>query len=122
MQASGKLKKILGIKEYSKRDGTKGRKQLFVIEVQNGQYSDDIAFEIMQDTVMKWIEKYKVGDSVTVDFNLKSRAWNDTYITSATAWKIAGEAGAVNASTPATSQPAGETQQIPDSTEQQLPF
>ncbi len=74
------------------------RKREFVVEVQeNPQYPEYIKLEAIQDKC-DMLDQYTVGsDEVTVDFNLKGRAWVNAqgvkqYFNTLQAWKISGVA------------------------------
>lgn len=62
-------------------------KRIFTITVQNGTFTDIIAFTLLNDKTGK-IDGIAIGSEITVDFNLKSREWNGKYFTDAQAWKI----------------------------------
>lgn len=73
-------------KVYQKRDGSQGCTYQFVGETQTGQYDKTIHFQVFgQDkfTAMQLVE----GGVYQVSFDIESRAWKDTYITSVIAWK-----------------------------------
>ena len=71
---------------WTKRDGGQGVTYQFVGETQTGQYDKTIHFQVFgQDkfTAMQLVE----GGIYQVSFDIESRAWKDTYITSVIAWK-----------------------------------
>lgn len=61
-------------------------KQSFTIKTTD-QYPKDIAFECWAKTV-EFLAKAKVGDSVTVSYDISSREYNNKWYTSAKAFKI----------------------------------
>ena len=63
-------------------------KRIFVIEIEPGQYSQQIGFELFKDKV-KLINSFEVGQTVTVSFNIRGREWKGKYYTNLQAWKIA---------------------------------
>ena len=69
----------------------KFRKREFVLEVQEGQYPEQIKFQLVQDKTAL-IDPYKVGDEVKVTFNLRGRGFNKNgqmlYFTNLEAWRI----------------------------------
>jgi len=70
-------------------------KQEFVIEfAENPQYPEHIKFELIQGKCGE-IDKFNIGTTITVAFNLKGRKWNDPkggvkYFNTLQAWKITG--------------------------------
>jgi hypothetical protein len=83
MEFKGKVTFIGGADVISE----KLTKRIFVIEIQNGQYKDDLAFELINNKV-DLIDGVNVGDTVTVAANISSREWNGKWFTQASAWKI----------------------------------
>ncbi len=61
-------------------------KQSFTIKTSD-QYPKDIAFECWGKTV-EFLAKAKVGDEVTVSYDISSREYNNKWYTSAKAFKI----------------------------------
>lgn len=62
----------------------------FVIEIQDGNYSQYIKFQLVQDRCAL-IDNYEEGDQIKVHFNLRGREWNDKYFTNLNAWRIEAE-------------------------------
>jgi hypothetical protein len=86
-------------------------KRMFVVEVPDGEYSELISLEFVQDKVSE-LDKFAEGQEVTVGFNLKGRKWVNPqgeakYFNTLQAWKI--NATAVNA-------PSAEQSQAQNST------
>ena len=65
------------------------------------EYPNWFVFEIGGSNVDK-IEEHKVGDTVTVSFNLKGREWQGKWFSNTEAWRIEKVAGASAA------QPTGD--------------
>lgn len=70
------------------------KKREFVIEVQDGEYPQHIKFQVTQDRC-ELLDKYKVGQEVTVLFNLRGRPFQNKdgqtmYFTNLEAWRIEG--------------------------------
>ncbi|MGI4832498.1 MAG: DUF3127 domain-containing protein [Janthinobacterium lividum] len=69
----------------------KFRKREFVLEVQEGQYPEQIKFQLVQDKTAL-IDPYKIGDEVKVTFNLRGRGFNKNgqmlYFTNLEAWRV----------------------------------
>jgi len=68
---------------------TKGTftKREFVVSVQEGNYTNELLLQFTKDKC-SLLDKYEVGKSVEVDFNLSSKEYNGKYYTNANAWKI----------------------------------
>ena len=84
---TGRLHEIFDEQQVSE----KFRKREFVLEVQDGQYPEQIKFQLVQDKT-SLIDPYKMGDEVKVTFNLRGRGFNKNgqmlYFTNLEAWRI----------------------------------
>ena len=89
---TGRLHDIFDEQQVSE----KFRKREFVLEVQEGQYPEQIKFQLVQDKTAL-IDPYKVGDEVKVTFNLRGRGFNKNgqmlYFTNLEAWRIEAATG-----------------------------
>ena len=89
MTLTGKLIEIFNTKNVSE----KFRKREFVIEyAENENYPQTISMELQQDNCNQ-LDNYKVGDIVSVEFDLRGRKWispqgETKYFNSLIAWKI----------------------------------
>lgn len=81
-QFKGIIKEIFETQEFA--SGFKKRE--FVVTSQ-GDYPSDIKFEILKDKV-SMLDKYGVGQEVTVDFNLSGNEHNGKYYNNLQAWKM----------------------------------
>lgn len=63
------------------------KKQLVIIESQDGDYKNDLVVQFFGDKV-DLVSKLGVGEEKTFHFNLKSRKVNENWYTEATVWKI----------------------------------
>ena len=69
------------------------KKRSFVLEHgDNPQYLENVEFEFNQDKC-SLLDKYKVGDNVSIKFNLRGRKWTnqngeDKYFNTLNAWFI----------------------------------
>lgn len=95
MKVSGKLIEIFDTVKV--KDSFQKRE--FVIEyATNPKYPELIKFELVQDKCAQ-LDKFSVGQSIGVDFDLRGRKWTDQkgvvrYFTTLQAWRLsAGEAG-----------------------------
>ena len=87
LQITGRLILIEPTKQVSEKFQTRE----FVLDITEGEYPN---FAKMQVTQKKCpvLDSYKVGDAVTVNFNIKGRKWEKNgktdYFTTIEAWKI----------------------------------
>lgn len=72
--------------EEAKTDSFRSRN--FVIETE-GQYPQFVQFQLVQDRC-GIVDSHRIGDLVTVHFDIRGKRWNEKYITSLNAWKIEG--------------------------------
>jgi len=61
-------------------------KREFVITTDE-KYSQDVKFELFKEATDK-IDKFKVGESVTVAFNVRGSEWKGRYFVNLNAWRI----------------------------------
>jgi hypothetical protein len=80
---TGAIKEIRETQEFD--SGFKKRE--FVVTT-NEEYPQDIKMEFFRDKC-DILNKYKVGDAVTVWFNLGGREWDGKYFVNVNAWRIA---------------------------------
>jgi len=71
MEIQGQVKEIMPIQSGISKAGKEWQKQDFVIEVLNGEYLDNICFNMFGDN----IEKLNIGDNITAQINIRSRDW-----------------------------------------------
>ena len=102
------------------------KKREFVVEYIERQYPEYIKFEFVQDKC-DLLDKYKVGQDVTVDFNLKGRKWNSPqgevkYFNTLQAWRL--EEVNANAGAPAGADepPMMEPPAFEGGLEEEVPF
>lgn len=62
------------------------QKREFVITTAE-QYPQDVKFEVVKDKC-DLLDRHKVGQSVTVSFNIRGNEYNGKYYVSLQAWKI----------------------------------
>ena len=61
-------------------------KREFVITTDE-KYPQDVKFELFKESTDK-IDKFKVGEAVTVAFNVRGSEWKGRYFVNLNAWKI----------------------------------
>lgn len=84
METQGIVTNILPVTTFGKENKKKGG---FVIEIQDGKFTDNLAFECLEKALMD-MSDLEVGDNVSVKFNVKSREWQGKWYTNATAFGI----------------------------------
>jgi hypothetical protein len=107
-EVTGKVTNIYPVEQISDK-----QKQSFTIKTEDA-YPKDIAFECWAKTC-EFLAKAKVGDSVTVSYDISSREYNNKWYTSAKAFKIV-----VNGETAAAGEPKDKFKGAPTDTD--LPF
>ncbi|MEN8248483.1 MAG: DUF3127 domain-containing protein [Bacteroidota bacterium] len=104
--------KILEIFDTAKVSETFKKREFVVEYSENPQYPEFVKFELIQEKC-DLLDKYKVGDEITISFNLKGRKWTDPqgvvkYFNSLQAWRLekkSEEAPAGSSASPATEEP-----------------
>ena len=89
MEVQGIITKILDKQTGQKKDGSgEWVKQSFTLETDE-KYNNLYCFEVFGDEKVENLNKYnKVGDSVSVEFNVSTNEWKGKYFTSLQAWKV----------------------------------
>jgi len=87
-EVTGKLVEIFDTIQVSESF----KKREFVVEVVDGQYSEVIKLELIQDNC-SILDGLKIGQEITAKFNLKGRKWTnqqgeDKYFNTLQAWRI----------------------------------
>jgi len=84
MELTGKILFINPPVSGETKNGT-WKKQEFVIET-NAQYPKKVCFSLWGDRIDKFT--YKIGDEVTVSFDLESKEYNGRWFTDARTWMV----------------------------------
>ena len=88
LQVNGKITKILEKESGTSKTGKEWVKQSFIID-SGEQYNNLYCFEVFGSEKVENLSKYnKVGDEVSVEFNVSCNEWQGKYFTSLQAWKI----------------------------------
>lgn len=89
MEVLGKITKILDKQTGTKKDGSgEWVKQSFTLETEE-KYNNLYCFEVFGEEKVENLNNYnKVGDSVSVEFNVSTNEWKGKYFTSLQAWKV----------------------------------
>ena len=129
LELEGKIIRKLNVQSGVSARGN-WSKQEFIIEYQEGNFPSQACFNVWGEDKVKDLERFQIGDSVKVSFNISSREYNGRWYTDLRAWRLdsAGEAASAAAPAQAPAQPAAQTQapQAADSQDSQddddLPF
>ena len=107
LEIEGKIIRKLNVQTGVSQRGN-WSKQEFIIEYQEGSYPSQACFNVWGEDKVKDLERFQIGDSVKVSFNVSSREYNGRWYTDLRAWKI-DAAGSQPVSAPQTAAPAQET-------------
>jgi len=103
MEITGNIKLILDTETGTSKAGKEWAKRQIVVTTQE-TYPQDIAIDFMGDKITQ-INKFEVGNPVTVSINIRGNEYNGKYYNSINGWKIANHIGNVSNSE---QQPARE--------------
>jgi hypothetical protein len=89
LEVKGVIETILPIETGAKKDGSGDwKKQQFTVRTQE-EYNNLYCFEVFGDIKVENFGKYnKVGQDVTVEFNVSTNEYKGKYYTSLSAWKV----------------------------------
>lgn len=89
LEVIGIIENILEVQTGEKKDGSgQWEKQLFTVRTQ-AQYNNLYCFEIFGDQkVDNFAKLNRVGQEVTVEFNVNTSEYQGKYFTTLSAWKI----------------------------------
>lgn len=86
LQVNGKCIKVFETQYTSKKDGQKHQKHHFVIEVQDGNFTKNVCFTVLDD--VRWSKMGVIeGGTYNVSFDVSSREYNGNYYTDVNAWR-----------------------------------
>ena len=83
LSVKGTIKVIEPIKQISDKFSVR----MFVLTVANGEYPQDISFQLAQDKC-KLLNEYSPGIDITVKFNLRGREYNGKYYNTLDVWNV----------------------------------
>ena len=88
LEIKGKLEKFLDPQTGETKTGGTWTKQSFIVKT-DSEYNNLYCFEVFGDEKVQNLTKYqKVGDNVTVEFNVNCNEYQGKYYTTLSAWKI----------------------------------
>lgn len=105
---------IIAIDETITFDSGFTKREFVIKTTDDGDYPQELKFELVKDKTAL-IDKYNVGDKITVHLNIRGREWNEKYFVNLAAWKIEG-AGT------ATAAPPQATVTVYDDVNDEIPF
>jgi len=92
LAVSGKIKQFLDVESgVAKASGKEWKKQNFLISNNDGYEGKEqvFCFEVFGEEKVTNLTKFqKVGDEVSVQFNIGCNEWKGKYFTSLSAWRI----------------------------------
>ena len=91
LSITGKLKTLLPAVSGTSKAGKEWKKQEFIVSNNEGYEGKEqiFCFEVFGEEKVENLTKFnKVGDLVTVSFNINTNEWKDKYFTSLSAWLI----------------------------------
>ena len=91
LQINGIIKTVLPIEKGLTKADKEWQKQYFIVANNDGYENKEqiFCFEVFGEEKVQNFNKFnKVGDSVTVDFNISTNEWNGKYFTSLQSWKV----------------------------------
>lgn len=118
-QITGKVTKIYKTQAITE---TFSKREIVLLDDTNPTYPEYVVIQFVKDKCAE-LDKYKAGDVVTIDFNIKGRAYQKPmeetkYFSSLQGWRITGNGSGTD--TPAAQQ-QGETAAADDDSSD-LPF
>jgi len=96
LEIKGELTKFLDPQTGETKAGGTWTKQSFLVKT-DAEYNNLYCFEVFGDEKVQNLTKYqKVGDTVTVEFNVNCNEYQGKYYTTLSAWKISKDTSANN--------------------------
>lgn len=91
LKIRGTIKTIEDIVEGLNKDNQPWQKLTYTIDT-GEQYDSLVAFEIFSQEKVEQFKQYnQVGDTVTVQFNIKTNEWKGKYFTTLSSWRCSKE-------------------------------
>ena len=88
LQITGQLKKVMNPETGTTKAGKEWKRQAFLIEYQDGNYTKQVSIQAKTDAVINVVSHARINDTLICDINVESREWNDRFYTDVTAWKV----------------------------------
>ncbi len=122
LQIKGKVIKILEEQSGESKNGP-WRKRDFILETDEGQYSNKICITQWGDNIEK--QPVEEGETVTAHVDIQSREYKGRWYTDVKAWKVEKGAGQENKDIQLSATESDEEfdpQDVPDDIDDDLPF
>lgn len=88
MKVQGRIVKFEDVQTGTSKAGKEWSKQTFIIDT-GEEYNNIIAFEVFGQDKVENLTKYnKIGNQVSIEFNIQCNEWKGRYFTSLQAWRI----------------------------------
>lgn len=126
LEVEGKIVRKLNVQSGVSQRGN-WSKQEFILEYQEGSYPSQACFSVWGEDKVKDLERFQIGDTAKVSFNISSREYNGRWYTDLRAWRIetvSAQPAAAQSAAPVQQAPAPAAGSVPaeDSQEDDLPF
>lgn len=125
MDLTGKIIRKLNVQKGVSQRG-EWQKQEFVIEYQDGQYHNNVCFNVWGADKVAELAGFSEGETVRVSFNISSREYAGRWYTDVRAWRIERAGDAQQAAPVPTPAPAAAPAPAPapsaEPDEDDLPF
>ncbi len=112
MTTTGKLTEILAPKSGKSAKGNDWIVQEFVIETEE-KYPKKICLQLFGEDKINSLGVFKIGDLITVDFDVESRKYNGRWYTQCNAWRITNKQAQTTAQSSAQEQPNQQDDTFP---------
>jgi len=116
LQISGVISKVLPLEQGTTKAGSEWQKQSFIVANKDGYEGKEqlFCFEVFGEEKVQNFNKFnKVGDAVTVDFNISTNEWQGKYFTSLQSWKVTKLENNIEVKEPATLSAGVEVDNLP---------
>lgn len=98
-ELKGLLSHIGDVETITLRNGGEMKKRTVVIDYKSGQFDRKAAFVVQVDSVNAEVNNMRLGDEVTMQYNIESREWNGKWFTDLKVWRIVATNGTTNGTT-----------------------
>ena len=87
LELEGRIVQKMAVQSGQSARGAWAR-QDFVVEYQDGNFPTSVCFSAWGQDKVQELDKYQVGDSVKVSFNVKGREYNGRWYNDLRVWRI----------------------------------
>jgi hypothetical protein len=95
MEIKGIIVKKLPIESGVSKKGKEWKKQLIIVERPEEKYNKEICIETFGDKI-EYLNKFEVGDTISILANVFSREWNGKYFNSIQGYAFANKNSSEN--------------------------